>query len=1178
MYYWRVFLWENGHKSTEYTDYAVAPIFLEDKLDETLDSGEIILKNMPRASRDAFPPKTKFRLERYITEQNADTPKTWDLVVDHDDVEEYECCPEICTHRIYLTEASVIAQGMHVDNIALTYELQDVTLNYKTVQSITDTINDMGSEYLNSAEDGNIAAEQTNQSMASVVDEVMAGKVATVYFNNSYRYVWRNYEDLRKVKYKYYAGEANTILFNIPTLIAQAAINGQWVDICEVRTTTQIIRKHYRKNTLLSTNTTTKNCGPATLPTTTANENVYTFSKGSSIGGDASSLPQACFATIIFQFASQADGALGFTDISKLDAFSDHLNKNAYRISQENASVDSKAITIKTDVLTDNQLAQGEYFEYEIITTAQNNGNTLPAFYECKCDVAFNQSGNFANSTSGLFGNKYQGNGTMTTVATNSIYVNAKFTVEDLASYVDGDKFLAKAAKYNCLDLVRKAMLTCDTQIFNNSTVGLDTIQYPIAIDEETAASLRARTVYETIFEQKNLWEVFLQSGYYKHAIPRLDFATDGTDRFALKYQQLGVTKKKADESNKITVFNSRNLSEFFTQYDSYVTNLFSPQNVVDEWGVVKTSDSNYLVSNNTAEIHAKYPLEEIIEFDLTYRGVTASALNMIFEEAIYSILTPSIDVRPSKACALYYKLGDTKIVGLNYAPPSVNNDAPYALKTILSALFGIDASGDIQFNDIRYHIKYRTQDSLRVSQVRPDLQNFMKNSSYEKYPHHEQFFGQQDKIIDSERFTANLFGKLIRVGNAVYQRQEYADAGSEKESGDLVEINGEPYYVTATENEYYADIILQKVTYSKNFNQLANIVTIPSEPRFYEVSERSQVRREVRLMDFLLLTTKQNVAAASPTFINNSKWRDIAKSLIFADGSFALPNFAYTRFNADKLRSHNGIQTNKLFPSSEITRTGNNSVRPKDSSDHRDVIVPLLHFPLKNAIVFEWDMDDNFKAGDSIDTTISGTGNTKDDAYYSMQSVRYCDVMGRADLFGFRLFNKTNWTIAQARRLPFAESGDFVPTESESAFYLSDSLSIGLDKDNREALSFNYQINLLHEDATFVTYSNLFGQKSNRLKMCLLNTEASLFDDGVAMTARTIIADNVTYSLVNTSRNAIEIRITRPANISASAVKSIVLYEEEGASKYAYIAKNVGDVADTEKFNSWWLYPVFTQ
>lgn len=138
MYHWRVFLWENGHKSTEYTDYVVAPIFLEDKLDETLDSGEIILKNMPTASRGAFPPKTKFRLERYSTENYTDTPKTWDMVVDHDDVEEYEGCPEICTHRVFLIEASVVAQGMHVDNIALTYELQDVTLNYKTTQNNDD--------------------------------------------------------------------------------------------------------------------------------------------------------------------------------------------------------------------------------------------------------------------------------------------------------------------------------------------------------------------------------------------------------------------------------------------------------------------------------------------------------------------------------------------------------------------------------------------------------------------------------------------------------------------------------------------------------------------------------------------------------------------------------------------------------------------------------------------------------------------------------------------------------------------------------------------------------------------------------------------------------------------------------------------------------------------------------
>lgn len=135
MYHWRVFLWQSGHKSTEYTAYLTAPIFIEDRLDETLDTGEIILKSMPIETKAAFPPKTKIRLERYLTENYTDAPKTWDMVVDHDDVEEYEGCADICTHRISLIEASVIAQGMHVDNIALTYELQDVTLNYKTTQN-----------------------------------------------------------------------------------------------------------------------------------------------------------------------------------------------------------------------------------------------------------------------------------------------------------------------------------------------------------------------------------------------------------------------------------------------------------------------------------------------------------------------------------------------------------------------------------------------------------------------------------------------------------------------------------------------------------------------------------------------------------------------------------------------------------------------------------------------------------------------------------------------------------------------------------------------------------------------------------------------------------------------------------------------------------------------------------
>ena len=109
-----------------------------------------------------------------------------------------------------------------------------------------------------------------------------------------------------------------------------------------------------------------------------------------------------------------------------------------------------------------------------------------------------------------------------------------------------------------------------------------------------------------------------IQIGYYLHAIPYLEFARDGTDRFVLKFKQLGGTKINNDENTKITVFNSRNLSEYFTQYDSYVTNLFSPQNLIEEWVVPKTSASSYLVSNNTAELQLSYAITEIVEFHIS--------------------------------------------------------------------------------------------------------------------------------------------------------------------------------------------------------------------------------------------------------------------------------------------------------------------------------------------------------------------------------------------------------------------------------------------------------------------------------------------------------------------------------------------------------------------------------
>ena len=159
-----------------------------------------------------------------------------------------------------------------------------------------------------------------------------------------------------------------------------------------------------------------------------------------------------------------------------------------------------------------------------------------------------------------------------------------------------------------------------------------------------------------------------------------------------------------------------------------------------------------------------------------------------------------------------------------------------------------------------------------------------------------------------------------------------------------------------------------------------------------------------------------------------------------------------------------------------------------------------------------------------------------------------------------------------------------YVPSESESDIYLPSPYTIGLDKDNREAISFNFQINLLHrataqDSEDFITLSNLFGEKESELKMCLLNDTQSMFNQDINASLHSVLADNVQYSLIdNAALNAIEVRITKPAGVDLEKVKAIVLYEESaGGARYAYIIKNVEKTPAEQRLKSWWLLPVYS-
>ena len=1192
-YYWKVWKWEDGKKSTEFTEWLTVPIFTEPHLDETLGTGEIVLDAIDISTKSEFPPKTKIRIERYLTEDFSDAPKTYDYIVDSDQIEEYPGYPGKCCHRIQLIDPSAIAQGMHTDNFSLTRELNDNDLNYKTTIPTTEIVSLSKNEIVGSGYQRPFNEYSTGSYIVTGTPN------GTQYFTTSFRYVWSNTNSLNSILKHLNGLNANEIKFTVPTLSCYFLKSSTPEFLFECPTKTTITRTTLMNNQPVA--------GSETVvlehifsPTGVQNRNDWEMYNS---GGKAG-------LTYINDFNGECDWAGGGgSSVVKYSILSTDIQRTKFpaMINTNDTSHTSKEISFLTTPLSQTEIDTKKSYLYTVkcVINPYESGAIVQSF--TKKIVYEDNTGGFLIFEWGSYDLDIT-TSSLSKPSASQASITTTFYAKDMLSPAQPNPFLVKPKKYSCFDLVRKALLTIDTQVIDNTKIGLDPlynenyedigIQYPIMIDPVWMTRLKETQMHETIFESKNLWEIFLQVGYYLHAIPQLTFATDGSDKFVLSFRQLGDNKIKQNNSTKINIFNSQNLSEYFTQFDSYVTNIFSPQNEVEEWLVCKTSDSSYLVSNDTAELQTKYNITEIVEFDIQYKGTTLSALNYIFEKTVYNTLTAKTGIIPGKWAAVYYEMGSNKISGFNYVPPTVNNDGLMAMKKICGDLFGAPVGEDLEeiltakdflFNELKFHIKYKTQDTLRISQFKPNLYNFMKNSKFEKYPHHEQFFGQEDKIVDSERFSANLWGRLVRIANEVYQCNEYAEIGEEKEVGDLVEIKGSLYYVMSIENEYYNDIILQKVTYSKNFNQISQVVTIPSEPRYYEISERSMVRREVRLMDFLLLTTEKNTESKLPNFINSAKWTDFVKDLLFTyNGQPELPNFAHTRFKADMIRQHlkennELIDGSVLYPNSE-TEVNDGVVQPKPSSSYKDVIVPLLHFPLRNAIAFEWDMDDNFKAGDAIDISTSGANDTKDSAYFSMLPVRYCDVMGKADLFSFRLFNKTDWTTAQSQRLPFAEeaSGDFIPSEENSIFLLPDKLSIGLDKDNRVALSFNYQINLLNSNTEndkdiFVIFSNVFGKKNGKLKMLLLNHAVSMFDETVELSESSIVADNVSYELIDGENNdCIEVKITAPEGLDLTPVKSIILYDTEDNLNYAYIAKNVSNLSNEDKLQSWWIYPVF--
>ena len=323
-----------------------------------------------------------------------------------------------------------------------------------------------------------------------------------------------------------------------------------------------------------------------------------------------------------------------------------------------------------------------------------------------------------------------------------------------------------------------------------------------------------------------------------------------------------------------------------------------------------------------------------------------------------------------------------------------------YSIKNILGTVFSIGKSNwdSIKVNNYQFVITYRTKDTLRTDQTRPDLRKYLLSSKYDNVPQLSQFNNQTETVVDSIKFGNKLYGELIRTGNSVYSVVEWVDNPFDlKQSGDLYNIFGNLYYVSKVTHTFYPNHIISNVEYSKDFNRLSQIIGIPSEPRFYEISEQSSIDREVAINDYILLgTNTENLASIKQTTLVKNSY--LIETLLFGSQGTKYPQYALTVFKGDELKNNKHLVA---------------------------TLHPIATYSLENTLTIEWDMKDNFSAGDQLkclDNVFVGNKQVSSPAYYALNPVGYTDVYGRADMFDFKILQDIKYEKEFVKGLPKVE------------------------------------------------------------------------------------------------------------------------------------------------------------
>ena len=1114
-------------------------------LDDTIDTMSIVLMGLP--FRKEFEPTSLFRItisQPFIDDDNNESQfeKVYDYALQQDDVEQPDMSDDnYFIHNLTLCNPAIIAQQRTVDNIAITYKLQDVYLDSTDIRSIdffslgkpiVDSANYYDSWYpIKNRNFGNVMVDfwtdyRSYAHRYIFTEPIISYPVGVLSENNPAVEVFDDdLTEIRSIKENYLYGDGTPyveggitypttdhIEFTVPLVRCYGSVGGTRNYTLEGFLPTEVIITDTNLITGVETTLPSIICYPSKYIVNADEDNqkeidIWYGAKGGNYYGDREQ-----YRFIYNNFDETCVVALnGYTD----DVIDNNKVKNrTIRIDFNANELHTINVKIKRHPM------------YQATWAIDGTSHNIPS-----------------NTTSPqVIWQKT----TVASVEQQSINTkleeDVNFEINFSFSYYPKDSYLRnlfhQSKQIDAYYLFKKSQLAI-MPIKKKDDFPYYDSDLPFVVSEADKTLLERTLLIESDFVGKNLWEVFSEIGKYIHAKPKISIETDENDmmtgQFLVSFLQYGKPDINNINATTDSIFNSKFAQEYICELDSYVENYFNLGSYITERGHFTSDSDDNLIYNDVVKIITRYPILEILNLyiyssDTTYYDAT----KYVFEYNIYKTLDYDENKVPSKHRAIYYHLGSNIIEGMQFVTPAPTGvECAYSIKNIIGLLFNVDPT-DVNVNNYTYKINYRIKDNVRVSITRPDLRKYLLNSDYDSFPIHAQFNQQQEKLVSSDSFGLNAYGKLIRTGNTTYNYYNWTNnINNVMNEGDLYNTADGLYYVSKVNRVYYAEHIEENVELTKDFNRLSQIIGIPSEPRFYEISERNIVNRDIKFNEYIYVS-----ATKSDDFVGKGILSLMGATTVnaIANARTYIPDGVISFFKGDVDKEYDTLSNDSLY----------------------QIYTPLVSYSSKTTLTLEWDMEDNFSAGDKSTYTsdtlqwglnlysfinfIKEGNSTPQQAYRSKEPVRYVDNYGRADLMDF-VFTK-DWKISQGETYDLPQinilnrtaeyqqeqaikviggSNDMACWKMRNPLLFNDgALELAsnyygyiIAKDNRERLSFNYNIQMLLDSDRIVLGNKLWIRDltNTNTMIVLLDTELNKFDSDLINMENIIAYSNVIAS-----------------------------------------------------------------